>query len=65
MPPRPTINVSSLVDLPSVIQSFAGARRSGVLQIRYGEAERRLHFTAGQLVATSGGPRGQFARAVC
>ena len=65
VPPRPTINVSSLVDLPSVIQSFAGARRSGVLQIRHGESERRLHFAAGQLVATSGGPRGQFARAVC
>lgn len=65
MPPRPTVNVSSLVDLPSVIQSVAASRRSGVLAIRHHEQERRLHFAAGQLVAAGGGARITFARALC
>lgn len=65
VPPRPTVNVSSIVDLPSVIQSLAGSRRTGVLQVRQGEDERRLHFQTGQLVAVGGTPSGQFARAVC
>ena len=65
MPPRPTVNVSSLVDLPSVIQSLAGARRTGVLQVRNGEDERRLHFANGQLAAVGGTPRGLLARAIC
>ncbi len=65
MPPRPTVNVSSLVDLPSVIQSLAGARRTCVLQVRYGDDERRLHLEFGQLVAMGGTPRGQIARALC
>ena len=62
---RPTINVSSLVDLPSVIQSMAGSRRTAVLQVRLGEDERRLHFANGQLVAMGGTPRGLLARAIC
>ena len=65
MPPRPTVNVSSLVDLPSVIQSLAGSRRSGIFQVRHGDDERRMHLVNGQLVAIGGTPRGLFARAVC
>lgn len=65
MAPRPTINVSSIVDLPSVIQSMAGSRRTGVLQVRNGEEERRLHFATGQLVAVGGAPPGLMARAIC
>ncbi|MBN8527251.1 MAG: DUF4388 domain-containing protein, partial [Planctomycetes bacterium] len=65
MAPRPTINVSAIVDLPSVIQSMAGSRRSGVLQVRSGEDERRLHFATGQLVAVGGSPAGLLARAIC
>jgi tetratricopeptide (TPR) repeat protein len=63
--PRPTINVSSIVDLPAVIQSMAGSRRTGVLQVRNGEEERRLHFATGQLVAVGGAPPGLLARAIC
>ena len=62
---RPTINVSSLVDLPSVIQSLAGARRTCVLQVRHGEDERRLHFANGQLIAVGGTPRSLLSRAIC
>jgi len=57
--------VSSLVDLPSVIQSMAGSRRTAVLQVRHGDDERRLHFAAGQLVAVGGTPRGLLSRAMC
>lgn len=63
--PRPTINVSSIVDLPSVIQSMAGSRRTGVLQVRSGDEERRLHFATGQLVAVGGTTTGLFSRAIC
>lgn len=65
MPPRPTVNVASIVDLPSVLQSMAGSRRSGVLVVRHGEAERRIHLQAGQIAAVSGGGQGLFARALC
>jgi tetratricopeptide (TPR) repeat protein len=62
---RPTVNVSSIVDLPAVIQSMAGSRRTGVLQVRSGSEERRLHFRSGQLVACGGTPRGLLSRAMC
>lgn len=65
MAPRPTINVSAIVDLPAVIQSMAGSRRSGVLQVRSGDDERRLHFATGQLAAVGGATQGLLARAVC
>lgn len=64
MPPRPTVTVASIVDLPSVIQSLAGSRRSGVLLVRHGSEERRFHFASGQVVAVGGGSRGLFASAL-
>lgn len=58
------MNVASIVDLPSVIQSVAGARRSGVLQVRHGDESRRLHFRGGQLIAVGGGSSRLFTRAL-
>lgn len=54
-----------LVDLPSMIQSIAAQRRSGVLTLSRPEGEsRQLCFQGGQLVALGGLPVGFFAKSV-
>lgn len=64
VPPRVTVNVSALVDLPSVLQSLAGTRRSAVLRVEGEGLTRWVHLAAGQVVAIGGAEFATFARAL-
>lgn len=47
-------SVSSLVDLPELIQTIATQRRSGTLTVQLSNHIRRLYFNNGQLIAING-----------
>src|SRR4051812_29608556 len=58
--------LSVVVDLPGLIQSIAGQRRSGVLIVghRDSKQERRVRFAAGQIQAVTGGDPDAYGKAL-
>ena len=55
---------TNLIDLPSLVQNITSQRRDGVMTVRMGKEERFLTFTAGNLVALSGGAASTFAKSL-
>ncbi|MCS6970813.1 MAG: DUF4388 domain-containing protein [Planctomycetes bacterium] len=64
MPSRATVNVSAWVDLPSVLQSLAAARRAATVQVRCEQGVRWLYLAEGGLQAIGGVPSGRWLRAI-
>jgi len=60
-----TASVSSLVDLPELVQTIATQRRSGTLVINQGKQRRRVFFSSGQVIACSGAPAMTWAKTLC
>ncbi len=54
--------ISSLVDLPELIQTIATQRRTGTLIIEFKRLTRRMYFNAGVLIAFNGAAPEMFAR---
>ena len=54
--------ISTLVDLPELIQTIGTQRRTGTLIVEQQGQTRRLYFNAGSLIAFHGAPMDIFAR---